>query len=137
MGVGAGRRRPRPPHLSDHGQRRAVPRAVGGRARRLPALPRSLLRSLCRPGRAARPGCGRRPARRGRRRRARPARERPPSFGTTEGQGDSMTTATTTPFPTTAYLATARDLYLGWVDASLDAQQRAARVARVWIDETL
>lgn len=44
-----------------------------------------------------------------------------------------MTTAT----PTDAALDTARDLYLGWIDASITANERAARVARVWIDETL
>ncbi len=29
-----------------------------------------------------------------------------------------MTTATATPYPTEAVLNTARDLYLGWIDAS-------------------
>jgi len=48
-----------------------------------------------------------------------------------------MTTETATPNPATTYLATARDLYLGWVDASLHANERFARVARVWIDEAL
>lgn len=32
---------------------------------------------------------------------------------------------------------TARNLYLGWVDASLNTNERVARVARVVIDETL
>jgi hypothetical protein len=31
----------------------------------------------------------------------------------------------------------ATNLYLGWIDASLTANERLARVARVWIDETL
>jgi hypothetical protein len=37
----------------------------------------------------------------------------------------------------TNYYATASNLYLGWVDASLHTNERLARVARVWIDETL
>ncbi|MGE0542335.1 MAG: hypothetical protein AB7R89_19385 [Dehalococcoidia bacterium] len=37
----------------------------------------------------------------------------------------------------TNYYATATNLYLGWVDASLHTNERLARVARVWIDETL
>lgn len=37
---------------------------------------------------------------------------------------------------TTMY-GTAKDLYLGWVDASINANERFARLARVWIDETL
>jgi hypothetical protein len=49
----------------------------------------------------------------------------------------ATTTATTTPNPAEAVLTTARDLYLGWVDASLDANERFARFARVWIDEAL
>ena len=48
-----------------------------------------------------------------------------------------MTTATATPNPTETVLTTARDLYLGWVDASFNANERFARVARVWLDETL
>ena len=32
---------------------------------------------------------------------------------------------------------TARGMYLGWVDASLDATERAARVARAWIGGSL
>ncbi len=32
---------------------------------------------------------------------------------------------------------TAKDLYLGWVDASINANERFARLARVWIDEAL
>jgi hypothetical protein len=48
-----------------------------------------------------------------------------------------MTTETTTPNTAETVIGTARDLYLGWVDASLDANERIARVARVWIDETL
>jgi hypothetical protein len=32
---------------------------------------------------------------------------------------------------------TARGMYLSWVDASLDANERFARVARAWIDESL
>ena len=48
-----------------------------------------------------------------------------------------MTTATATPYPTETVLNTARDLYLGWIDASLNANERFARLARVWIDETL
>ena len=32
---------------------------------------------------------------------------------------------------------TTMDWYLAWLDASLDAGERFARVARVWIDETL
>jgi hypothetical protein len=38
---------------------------------------------------------------------------------------------------TTNFYATARNLYLGLVDASLQANERAARIARVWIDESL
>ena len=37
---------------------------------------------------------------------------------------------------TTMY-GTAKDLYLGWVDASINANERFARLARVWIDEAL
>lgn len=37
----------------------------------------------------------------------------------------------------TNYYATAKNLYFGWVDASVNANERFARVARVWIDETL
>jgi hypothetical protein len=48
-----------------------------------------------------------------------------------------MTTETTTSNAAETLIGTARDLYLGWVDASLDANERIARVARVWIDETL
>lgn len=32
---------------------------------------------------------------------------------------------------------TARGMYLSWVDASLDANERFARIARAWIDESL
>lgn len=42
----------------------------------------------------------------------------------------------TTETPAAMY-AGATDLYLGWVDASLTANERAARVARVWLDESL
>lgn len=35
------------------------------------------------------------------------------------------------------YYATTKNLYFGWVDASLNANERFARIARVWIDETL
>ena len=37
----------------------------------------------------------------------------------------------------TNYYATAKNLYVGWVDASLNANERFARFARVCIDETL
>lgn len=43
-----------------------------------------------------------------------------------------MTTETSNPI-----YDTARGMYLSWVDASLDANERAARVARAWIDESL
>jgi hypothetical protein len=39
--------------------------------------------------------------------------------------------------PTTRIYDTAANLYLGWLDASLTANERLARVARAWIDETL
>ena len=43
-----------------------------------------------------------------------------------------------TPLPTPAGAAgAAADLYLGWVNASLTANERMARVARIWIDESL
>jgi hypothetical protein len=48
-----------------------------------------------------------------------------------------MTTDSAIPNAAETFMSTARDLYLGWVDASLDANERIARVARVWIDETL
>ena len=48
-----------------------------------------------------------------------------------------MTTETVTPNPTETFVTTTRDLYLGWLDASVNANERFARVARVWIDETL
>jgi len=32
---------------------------------------------------------------------------------------------------------TARTMYLGWVEASVDTNERLARVARAWIDESL
>ena len=38
---------------------------------------------------------------------------------------------------TTRMYDSAASTYLGWVDASLAAQQRAAKVARTWIDEAL
>lgn len=45
-----------------------------------------------------------------------------------------MPTETVTP---ARFAATAADLYLGWVDASLTANERMARVARAWLDESL
>lgn len=45
-----------------------------------------------------------------------------------------MPTETATP---AQFAATATELYLGWVDASLTANERMARVARTWIDESL
>ena len=45
-----------------------------------------------------------------------------------------MATATTT---ATTLTGAATEMYLGWVNASLTANERMARVARVWIDETL
>jgi hypothetical protein len=50
----------------------------------------------------------------------------------TKGYRTSMVTESTT-----NYYATATNLYLGWVDASLHTNERLARVARVWLDETL
>ena len=38
---------------------------------------------------------------------------------------------------TTRIYDTATNLYVGWVDASLAANERFARVARVWLDETI
>ena len=38
---------------------------------------------------------------------------------------------------TTDFYTSAADLYLGLVDASLTANQRIARFARVWLEETL
>lgn len=38
---------------------------------------------------------------------------------------------------TTQMYDTATNLYLGWVDASLNANERFARIARTWIDEAL
>jgi hypothetical protein len=32
---------------------------------------------------------------------------------------------------------TAANIYLGWVDASINANERFARIARIWLDETL
>ena len=46
-----------------------------------------------------------------------------------------MTTNTQT--ATTDLFANGRDLYLSWVDASLQANERIARVARAWLDESL
>lgn len=51
---------------------------------------------------------------------------------TTKGKMTSMVTESAT-----NYYATATNLYLGWVDASLHTNERLAHVARVWIDETL
>src|SRR5215207_11216043 len=48
-----------------------------------------------------------------------------------------MTTDAATTNPAETFMSTTRDLYLGWVDASIDANERFARVARVWIDEAL
>lgn len=45
-----------------------------------------------------------------------------------------MATETT---PATRAYATASDLYLGWVNATVDANERIARVARIWIDESV
>jgi hypothetical protein len=44
---------------------------------------------------------------------------------------------TTAQTATTDLYATGRDLYLSWVDASLQANERMARVARTWLDESL
>ena len=38
---------------------------------------------------------------------------------------------------TATMYGTAKDLYLGWMDASINANERFARLARVWTDETL
>ena len=53
-------------------------------------------------------------------------------MATTKGHMTSMVTESAT-----NYYATATNLYLGWVDASLHTNERLARVAQVWIDETL